>query len=193
MNPMVCPRCWGAKTEPGSDGANPCILCNGAGTIPDTQLTPHFKLSECLYSQTAIRFGIPNDPTADQVGALTKTLTAIAEPVRGQFGPLHIDSGLRQPALNTKVGGSLTSAHRFGYAVDMVPVDTTISRKSMVDWIIANVPAYDQVIFEGTWVHGGLFSPTMAQRKQALTMFPDSSGTPTYQPYDPNDPRVASL
>jgi hypothetical protein len=105
-----------------------------------------------------------------------------------------MDSAYRCLALNTAVKGSTTSAHVAGWAGDINPVDPNVTRKAIVDWIIASSLAYDQVIFEGTWVHIALFDrPGVQQRKEALSMFPNpDSHRIQYIAYDPTDPRIST-
>lgn len=180
---MVCPACWGAKKD---RSRRLCKYCSAEGTVPDQQLSDNFSLSEMLYSPTAVRASIPNDPTPEQVQHLAAVCHYLLEPIRVKFGPLHINSGLRQPELNAAIGGSSkTSAHQLGYAADLIPMAHGSSLKSVVDWVISFGIAYDQVIYEGTWVHVGLVSPDGTVRKQALMMFGGK-----YSPYDPKDPRV---
>lgn len=186
---MMCPRCWGSKIEPGRDDRQ-CSNCLGDGVKDDVQLSTHFWLSEFLYSQTAVRKRIPNDPSQTIVAALRETAAA-AETVRTQFGPVRVNSGFRATALNAAIGGSATvSAHSLGFAVDMDPLDPKVKHKDVMDWIIASSLKYDQAIYEGTWIHLGIWSPSNKQRRQNLMMFPDSRGKTVYTAYDPKDARV---
>jgi len=157
-------------------------------------LSPHFALSEILFSPTAVRDHIANDPdpAVNDEQHLARLCNDLLEPVRNEFDALHVNSGLRRPLLNAHIAGSASvSAHMFGWAADVVPIRNGVTLKAIVDWVIASNLRYDQVIYEGTWVHLALFAPNgTAQRKQALMMFPDASGKPQYSPYLPNDPRV---
>jgi zinc D-Ala-D-Ala carboxypeptidase len=186
---MICPRCWGAKAR----AAVPCEPCGATGVRDDVVLAPHFRLSEMLRSQTALRRAIPNEPTAAHVDALRELCVDLLEPVRAKFGPLRVTSGLRVTALHRAVtGGTSRSAHEIGGAADFVPADPKKKLKSVVEWIAASSLPFDQVIFEGTWVHVGRRRPSGgALRRQALMMFPDAHGKATYAKYDAADPRVA--
>lgn len=95
--------------------------------------------------------------------------------VRDQFGPIQVNSGFRGPALNKAIGGSKTSQHRFGEAVDFVPLDATL--QEVFDWIVDESGLnYSQAILEGgtgsyaTWLHLGLGAPWYPAHKcrQAL-------------------------
>jgi hypothetical protein len=140
-----------------------------------TQLTTHFTLEEMTYSQTASRYGINNTPPPDIVTELTRTCEML-ERVRTTLGgqPIMITSGYRCPELNKACGGSSTSQHMTGQAVDFyVPAFGT--PKQVCDAIMAADPPipYDQLIWEyGDWVH---MSQAPAPRMMAMTI--DSSGT----------------
>src|SRR3569833_46377 len=89
--------------------------------MDDHQLSPNFKLSEFLVSQTAARQGIQNVPSAAEVANLEKLCLNVLEPVRTVLGgkPIFISSGFRCPALNKAVGGAPNSDHQLGQAADI--------------------------------------------------------------------------
>lgn len=196
---MICPRCWGDKTDPDEVRncvhCNPCKHCTGLGVLPDIQLSAHFKLSEMVISQTAIRKGIENVPSDLVIANLKYVCSSLLEPIRSKFGPITITSGYRSPRLNNQIGGSITSAHVSGMAADINPLGS-VTKKQIVDWVISTseIEIFDQIIFEGTWVHVAhnaqpnlsvpdtLYKP---DRKEALMMFNGK-----YSPYNSNDPRV---
>ena len=178
---MDCPRCWG---KGGS-----CLRCDGSGKEVDIQLSPHFKLSEMLNTPTGRSKGLANDPTPEIVENLRKLCVEALEPIRELCGPLKINSGYRSDAVNKAVGGSTTSAHSYGLAADLHPLK--VSWKECMDKTIAAKIKLDQLIFEHTWVHVGYAHPKVkGQRGQLLTMFV-KDGKTTYEPYDPNDKRIA--
>lgn len=184
---MVCPTCWGSKYV----SKKKCHKCQGIGTWEDIQLSTHFWLGEFLYSQTAIRRGIDNSLTSEHIGRLVILCDDILEPIREHFGPIKINSGYRSPALNKALSGSSSSSmHMESWAADIDPLNPRAKNKDIIDWVIASDLEYDQVIYEGTWVHLGRFSPKKTARKQKLMMFPDRNGKVKYYPYQPNDPRV---
>jgi putative chitinase len=126
------------------------------------QISEHFTLDEAIRSQIAHRYGIDNVPHA----AVLENMKAAAlhmEQVRDFLGhPIHVDSWYRSEALNKAAGGSLTSAHMRGWAIDFVcyafgsPLD--ICRA-----IEASGLQFDRLIFEGSWVHIS-FDPAMQRR-----------------------------
>ena len=178
---MDCPRCWAKKKD--------CALCKGTGKVADEQLSPHFRLSEMLNSGTGRSKGISNEPTPEVVENLRKLCNEALEPIRAVAGPLKINSGFRADAINQAVGGSITSAHSYGLAADLNPIQGTW--KGLMDKIIAAKVPLDQVIFEHTWVHVGLLQPkTGKKRGDKLSMF-KVEGKTVYEPYNANDARFA--
>jgi zinc D-Ala-D-Ala carboxypeptidase len=187
---MLCPHCWGSKTEPNQPGT-PCLPCGATGIQIDLQLSPHFSLGEMLFSDTAVRQHISNDPPPSVITNLHDVTNDLLEAIRLEFGPIHVNSGYRSPVLNAALSGhSKTSVHPLGLAADIKSVDPKVTRKMIVDFVIKARLPYDQVIFEGTWVHvGRRATDNKTVRKMALQMFPKPDGSPGYGPYDPNDPR----
>lgn len=134
------------------------------------KLSEHFSLAEFTNSQTATRRGIDNEPTGLVLDNLRHT-AAQMEKVRALLGhPIIISSGYRCPELNAAIGGSQTSQHMSGEAADFVspwfgsPLEICLRlEKSPL--------AFDQLIYEGTWVHISFLAPRVA-RRQLLTWKP---------------------
>ena len=84
------------------------------------------------------------------------------------LGPGQISSATRSAARNNQVGGSPTSSHLSGQAVDWEPADRN-TRAAAQKLAASGVP-FDQIIDEGTHLHVG-FGPKM--RHQALTSVVD--------------------
>ena len=138
-----------------------------------TYLSPHFTLDEMTHSQTAARLGLDNDPPIDLLQALKRTATGL-EAVRMRLGaaPILISSGYRAPAVNKAVGGSATSQHMRGEAVDFTAPRFGTPRQ-IVDALADSDVPYDQLILEfGRWVH---ISFSAAPRRMALHI--DRTGT----------------
>ena len=128
-------------------------------------LSPHFSLAELVASQVATRKGIDNTPAAAVVANLAR-LAALLEQVRALVGaPIAISSGYRSPALNKAVGGAGNSAHVLGLAADIST--SKLAPKALALLIRQSDIAFDQLIYEGTWVHIGLSAGT--PRRQVLT------------------------
>ena len=128
-------------------------------------LSPHFSLAELVSSQVATRKGIDNAPAPAIVANLTH-LAALLEQVRALVGaPVAISSGYRSPALNKAVGGAANSAHVLGLAADISTAK--LAPKALALLIRQSDITFDQLIYEGTWVHIGL--STGVPRRQVLT------------------------
>jgi hypothetical protein len=130
-----------------------------------TQLSEHFSLEEMTSSEVAIRKGIDNTPSAEVVANLTELAMAL-EKVRSLLGvPMHINSAYRSPKANAAVGGSSTSAHMTGQAADFVAPQCG-TPQDIAQKIAASDIAFDQLIYEGTWLHFGIRGD---MRRQVLT------------------------
>lgn len=135
--------------------------------MKDIKLSPHFTLAEFTRSATADARGIDNAPTAAHLTNL-KTLAANLETVRTLLGnnPILITSAYRNPALNRAVGGSSTSDHAKGLAVDFhcpkFGPDFDVCKK-----LSSSGLKFDQLLFEQegptTWVHLGI-GPRLRQQ-----------------------------
>ncbi|EON14942.1 D-Ala-D-Ala carboxypeptidase family metallohydrolase [Pandoraea sp. SD6-2] len=131
-------------------------------------LTEHFTLHEMTESATARKFGIDNQAPASVINNLMRTANLL-EQVRSLLGsPVIISSGYRSPALNRAIGGAGASAHVEGLAVDFscpkfgtpYQICQAIERSDI---------EFQQLIFEGTWVHISAPRSGAAARRQILT------------------------
>ena len=157
------------------------------------KLTQHFSLAELTVSPTAKRLGLSNNPTPEHIENMRFVCERILEPVRAHFGkPVTINSSYRSPAVNAKVGGSKTSQHCNGEAVDFEIQG--LSNKALADWIGDNLE-FDQVILEfwsskeganSGWVHASIRRDGK-NRKQRL-IASKKNGKTTYTPVADFDP-----
>ena len=120
------------------------------------RLSKNFSLDEFLVSQTAARHDIDMTPPPEVIENLQRLVTGCLQPLRDEVGVgIFISSGFRPLELNTKIGGSKTSAHVRGDAADLkvigqTPFDTC-------ELIVAMEIPFDQLIHEfGRWVHLGV-------------------------------------
>jgi len=130
------------------------------------KLSEHFNLNEFTISQTATRKGIDNTPPEPVIERL-RMLAATLERVRGLLGnsPIRISSGYRSKELNRAIGSSDSSAHVLGYAVDFTcPIFGT--PKEVANEIAKSAIKFDQIIYEGTWIH---LSVDPRNRREVLT------------------------
>ena len=122
-------------------------------------LSKHVSLHEGVYSRTAERLGIKNDPTDDHLLNMITISEKVFEPLRKHVGgPIKINSFYRGPELNKAIGGSSKSQHCHGQAIDIDDTFGHASNAEMYKWIKENLD-FDQMIWEfGTddnpnWVH----------------------------------------
>lgn len=140
----------------------------------------YFTIKELCASATATRLGIKNEPTKAAILNLESLVLNVLDPLRAAWGgAVKVTSGYRSAALNKAIKGSPTSAHRYGYAADIVPADGRISvfKAFVVKWLKDNAVNFDQYIDELSvdkdgkvteWVHIGIKSPSGNQRRQYL-------------------------
>jgi len=151
------------------------------------QLSKHLSLAEVVRSETAKRKGISNMPTDAHIANFKLLAEKVFEPIRTHFGkPIHISSGYRSEALNKAIGGSLTSQHCSGEAIDIDMDGTAVTNAQIFNFIKDNLN-FDQMIWEfGTdtnpdWVHVS-YESTGKQRKQILKAI-KKGGATSYIPY----------
>ena len=141
------------------------------------KLSSHFSLEELTHSDTAVRLGIDNTPTAEIIDNLTFLANEL-EYVRTILGhPMLISSGFRSYALNDHLGSKRTSSHTKGLAVDFI-CPSFGNPHSVCHAIVSANINYDQVILEyDRWVH--LSFKQDDPRKEALVI--DKTGTRFFQ------------
>lgn len=146
-------------------------------------LSQFFTLGELIRSESAKRNGISNMPTPEHIENLKALCEHILEPIRAEFRvPIYISSAYRSKALNKFVGGSKTSQHCKGEAVD-IDLDGHshgVTNKDIFDFIVAKLP-FDQVIneFNFAWVHVS-YKRNGPQRHQVLRAVKNNSGGTIY-------------
>ncbi|MBF0301360.1 MAG: peptidase M15, partial [Oligoflexia bacterium] len=118
--------------------------------------------------------GINNNPSSQQLANM-KAVAQGMEKIRKLLGnnAIKITSWLRVPKLNQMIGGSKTSAHCDGYAIDFT-CSNFGSIYDICNKISSSDLKYDQLIFEygnSGWVHIS-FDPKM--RRQDLTILNSS-------------------
>jgi uncharacterized protein YcbK (DUF882 family) len=123
------------------------------------KLTANFTLSEMTKSETALRYGMANEPSEKEIDNLRLLCEEVLQPIRNFYGMgVKVNSGYRHPLVNAKVGGSATSDHCKGYAADIeIP---GIANADLAEWIKENCK-FRQLILEfytpgvpdSGWVH----------------------------------------
>jgi len=121
-------------------------------------ISKYISYQEATTSQTAVRKGIKNEPNDEQLLNMQLVGIRIFDRVREHFAtPLRVSSFFRSDSLNKAVGGSKTSQHVKGQAIDMQG-SSKVSNAEIFEYIKRNLD-FDQLIWEyGTdkepaWVH----------------------------------------
>jgi putative chitinase len=163
-----------------------------------TKLTEHFNLSEMTVSPTAKRLGLSNNPTPEHIENMRYCCEKILEPVRAKFGPVTINSSYRAPAVNKAVGGSKTSQHVNGQAIDFEVKG--VDNKTVADWVADNLE-FDQVILEfysagdknSGWVHASIKKAGGNRKVRMIASKSKAGGTvyTTVKDFDPSTTREA--
>ena len=144
-------------------------------------LSDHLTLTEMTRSQTALRKGLDNTPPPDAMRRMEILAREVFEPVRALLGvPLQVNSGYRSAVLNRAVGGSKTSAHMTGDAVDIVPLG--MEKLAAFDMIRRSPILFDQLIEEcgpDGWIHIAQARAGAMPRRAVLR----ATGTPGHWRY----------
>ena len=152
------------------------------------KLSKNFSLAEMTKSQTAVRKGIPNNPSPDHIENLKLLCERVLQPVRDHFNHVvSISSGYRSPELCITIGSSLESQHAKGMAADFEIFGTP--NNEVANWIKNNL-IFDQLILEywnsdepnSGWVHVSYDPDFNQNRKQYLRAYKDESNKTQYAP-----------
>ena len=146
------------------------------------KISNHITYAEAIHSNTSKRRGIDNTPSQTQVEAMKLLAEKVFEPLREWVGgPIKVNSFFRSEALNEAIGGSGTSQHCKGQAIDIDDVYGRKSNAEMYNWIKENLD-FDQMIWEfGTdmqpnWVHVSYVSEEK-NRNKCLKAYKEHSRT----------------
>ena len=145
----------------------------------------YFSLRQCIYSSTldknsskycgpedAKKIGgnVPGDDYTEDRPDLKKDtiitninnlMNKCVNPIKDRFPDTVITSVYRSKTLNEYIGGASESQHMYGYASDLVSINTFESHE-IFNWVIDNGIDFDQMIWEfpekgkgvnGSWVH----------------------------------------
>ena len=128
-------------------------------------ISKHISYKEGVYSTTATRRGIDNDPNDEQLANMELIAEKVFEPLRKYVGgPIKINSFFRCSKLNTAIGGSRKSQHMKGQAMDIDDNYGNVTNAEMYNWIKENLD-FDQLIWEfgdddnPNWLHVSYVSP----------------------------------
>jgi len=108
------------------------------------KISRDFTWEEMIYSRTADRLLINNDPGKEERQAIMELVKRLLQPLRIAYGkPIRISSGYRCPELNRQVGGVPLSRHIKGEAADCV-IDG--NAEILLNVLTANTFPFDQAI-----------------------------------------------
>ena len=149
-------------------------------------LSKHVSLHEGVYSRTAERLGLKNDPSDEHLLNMITISEKVFEPLRKHVGgPIKINSFYRGPELNKVIGGSSKSQHCHGQAIDIDDTFGHMSNADMYYWIKDNLN-FDQLIWEfGTdknpnWLHVSYVNDE-DNRNRCLKAYKDSNNKTKYK------------
>ena len=122
-------------------------------------ISAHISYKEGVYSRTATRLDIDNEPNNEQIDNMRLLAQEVFEPLRMWVGgPIKINSFFRSPKLNKAIGGSTKSQHCHGQAIDIDDTFGRCTNAEMYDFIKEHLD-FDQMIWEfgdnnnPDWVH----------------------------------------
>ena len=163
-----------------------------------TSISNHVSFKEGIYSSTALRRGIDNTPGPDQLKCMMEIAENVFEPLREWVGgPIKINSFFRGRKLNTAIGGSKTSQHMKGQAMD---IDDTFGHKTnaeMYHYIKDNL-IFDQMIWEfgddqnPNWIHVSFVTHRKNRRKLTVA-YKDEFGKTKYMHTEKHGTRTGGL
>ena len=150
----------------------------------------YFSFKELTKSTTAVRLGIDNIPTDENIKNNINELIDVLDSIRERWTKLCeenewgtaviiVNSGYRCDALNKAVGGSKTSAHNIGSAADIEPKNQKNKEflKMVEQHLKENEIPFDQLINEypdkngkPSWIHIGLKNREGKQRRIIFTI-----------------------
>ena len=139
-------------------------------------ISEHISYKESVYSRTATRLNIDNNPNDRQLLNMETIADEVFEPLRMWVGgPIKINSFFRSPELNTAIGGSTKSQHCQGQAIDLDDTFGRATNAEMYEFIKEHLD-FDQIIWEfgnddsPDWVHVSYVS-AQENRKRCLLAY----------------------
>jgi zinc D-Ala-D-Ala carboxypeptidase len=124
------------------------------------QVSKYITLKEATESNTAIRNGIKNIPTVQEVERMEYVAKNLFDKIREHFGvPIQVNSFFRSKELNDKVGSNDRSFHRLGSAIDIKALSSTGITNADIFNYVKNNCDFTELIWEygdksePSWVH----------------------------------------
>ena len=146
------------------------------------RISEHISLKEGIRSHTATRLNINNIPCELDLINMKTIAQEVFEPLRKFVdGPIAINSFYRSPKLNSAIGGSTSSQHCSGCAIDIDDKYGYKTNAEMFKYIKNNLD-YDQLIWEfgdinnPDWVHVSYISEDV-NRRRCLIAYKENNKT----------------
>ena len=156
------------------------------------RLSKNFTLEELTHSNTALRRGIDNTPSKENIFKLRLLATEFLQVLRDRLGPLRVTSGYRSPELCVVLGSKITSQHTKAEAIDLQYVKRGQMDNLMIyQALIDSALEFDQCILEfgdstetsdpmrPAWVHLSL--KIKDNRRQILVAYKDENNKTKYR------------
>lgn len=126
----------------------------------NNRISENISYTEATKSRTAIKLGLDNRPNGVQFKNMQTVAEKVFEPIREYYGvPIAVTSFFRSKEVNKEIGGSKTSQHCKGEAMDLdADVYGLIRNRDIFNYIKDNLE-FDQLIWEfgddrnPDWVH----------------------------------------
>lgn len=154
------------------------FLCNSNENLPSVAAPPtqksgmlskYLSYNQAIKSDTASRNKLDNTPNKSEIENLKHLGLNIYDKIYEKFnGKVKLTSVFRSEKVNKKVGGSSTSQHRYGQALDIQGTNG-VTNKQIFKYVKENLN-YHQIIWEygsasePNWVHVG-YKPVGNQKK----------------------------
>jgi zinc D-Ala-D-Ala carboxypeptidase len=146
------------------------------------KLSKNFSRAEIEHSNTAKRLDIKNEMSEKHLEHMQGLIDNLIQPMRDAIGPIRVTSGYRSPQLNRAIGGSRTSQHCKGQALDIQYWSGgKMNNKIIYDWVLESDIEFDQMIneFDYAWIHISL--KKNSNRRQVLEAYKDEDGDTAYR------------
>lgn len=150
-------------------------------------ISEHISYAEAIKSEAAIRKGLSNEPGVKELEAMQLIAEKVFEPLRqyislkrGKDTPIKINSFFRSEEVNRAIGGSSTSQHCKGEAMDLECNYPDFNNRDLFH-MIKERGAWDQLIWEfgnesePAWVHVSFTKG--GNRKQVLRAISENGKT----------------
>ena len=164
-------------------------------------ISDHITFMEATFSATALRYGIRNTPSLQQVTIMRHLGINLFEPLRAALGgrPINITSFYRSPTLNRRIGGASKSDHMILEDTCAIDLDNDIyppyaaANNASIFWHIYDNLPYNKLIWEfgdkknPAWVHISFSLDDRKNLEKKTLHAKRKNGRTTYELFNPTD------